>query len=258
MGLMRPFAILALTAALSGLAMGAEPVKASPPAVAVHALFDEYWEWVMREYPAYATYLGDHRYDDRVKDESPGAVDRRKAFHVSFLRQLDRVDGKRLSAEDRTSLGVLKFSIERQIAINTLFGSAPFSSFDDWAPVTQMNGIHLDLPQLVKATRFASVKDYDNYLERLDAVPVVVRHLIGRMEIALSGGWVLPKIAIARVPQQLEAQTDPDPEKSPEYAPFKSFPTDFSPRGSGAARVCRPAGDPRQGDSGVPVAQGVL
>jgi hypothetical protein len=49
------------------------------------------------------------------------------------------------------------------------------------------------------------------------------------MEIALAGGWVLPKIAIARVPQQLEAQTDPDPEKSPEYAPFKSFPSDFAP-----------------------------
>ena len=49
------------------------------------------------------------------------------------------------------------------------------------------------------------------------------------MQIALAGGWVLPKIAIARVPQQLEAQTDPDPEKSPEYAPFKSLPADFAP-----------------------------
>jgi uncharacterized protein (DUF885 family) len=226
---MKFFAALALAAALSGLAMGAERGKATPAAVAPHALFDEYWEWVLREYPAYATFLGDHRYDDRVTDQSPDAVTRCKAFYSAILRRLDRVDGKRLSAEDRASLEVLKFTLERQIAINTLFGSAPFSSFDDWAPVTQMNGIHLDLPQLVKATRFTSVKDYENYLKRLDAVPVIVHHLIGRMEIALAGGWVLPKIAIARVPQQLEAQTDPDPENSPEYAPFKSLPADFAP-----------------------------
>ena len=228
MGRIRSFAVLALATALSGLAMGAESVKA-PQAAAVHALFDEYWQWVMREYPEYATYLGDHRYDDRVKDESPDAVARRKAFNLKFLDQLARVDDRPLSAEDRTSLGILKFRIERHIAIDALFGSAPFSSFDDWAPVTQMNGIHLDLPDLVKATRFTSVNDYENYLKRLNAVPVIVHHLIGRMEVALARGWVLPKIAIARVPQQLEAQTDPDPEKSPEYAPFKSLPADFAP-----------------------------
>ena len=84
--------MLALATVLSGLAMSAEPVKAPQLALAVHALFDEYWEWVMREYPGYATYLGDHRYDNRVKDESPGAVGRRKAFYVRFLSQLDRVD----------------------------------------------------------------------------------------------------------------------------------------------------------------------
>ena len=59
-------------------------------------------------------------------------------------------------------------------------------------------------------------------------MPLVIRQLIERMQIALEGGWVLPKIAIVRVPQQLEAQTDPDPEKSPEYAPFKSVPAAFA------------------------------
>ncbi len=161
--------------------------------------------------------------------QSPEAVARRKAFFPAFLRRLDQVDGKQLSADDRTSLEVLKFRLEKRVAIDKLFGSAPFSDFDGWAPVTQMDGIHHDLPELVRATRFASVKDYENYIKRLEAVPLVIRHLIERMQVALAGGWVLPKIAIARVPQQLEAQTDPDPEKSPEYSPFKSIPADFAP-----------------------------
>ena len=229
MARMRLVVTLALAAALSGPALGAEPVKATSAAETARPLFDEYWEWVMREYPTYATFLGDHRYDDRLTDSSPEAVARRKAFFPAFLRRLDQVDGKELSADDRTSLEVLKFRIERRIAIDKLFGSAPFSDLDSWAPVTQMDGIHHDLPELVKATRFTTLKDYENYIKRLEAVPLEIRHLIERMQIALAGGWVLPKIAIARVPQQLEAQTDPDPEKSPEYAPFKSLPADFAP-----------------------------
>lgn len=228
MGRIRLFAALVVVVALGGPAMGAEPVKASQPAVAVQALFDEYWEWVMREYPGYATFLGDHRYDDQLTDQSPAAVARRRAFYTAFVRRLDHVDKKRLSPQDRTSLEVLRFSLGRRIAVDRLFGVAPFGEFDDWAPVTQMEGIHLNLPQLVKATRFATATDYENYLKRLDAIPVTMRHLIERMQAALVAGWAPPKIAIAGVPKQLEAQVDPDLEKSPEYAPFKSFPADIA------------------------------
>ena len=55
---------------------------------------------------------------------------------------------------------MLRFRIEKRIAIDRLFGSATFGAFGDWAPVSQMDGIHQDLPDLVRATRFASVKDY--------------------------------------------------------------------------------------------------
>ena len=225
---------VALAAALCGPANSAEPARVLLPAATseatarVHALFDEYWEWVLREHPEYATFLGDRRYDDRLKDESPAAVARRRAFHADFVRRLERVDARRLSAVDRTSLDVLKFSIDSRLAADRLFGAAPFGAFDDWAPVTQMNGIHHDLPQLAKATRFATVGDYESYLKRLDAVPVTVRHLIERMQAALAAGWVLPKIAVAGVPRQLEAQVDADPEKSPEYAPFRTFPADMA------------------------------
>jgi uncharacterized protein (DUF885 family) len=219
----------ALALTFCATAAAAPPATAATATDEARALFDEYWQWLMREYPGYATYLGDHRYDDRVTDESPAAVARRRAYYPAIVRRLDRIDSTRLSPEDRTSLAVLKFSLEKQIAIDRLFGAAPYGVFDDWAPVTQMNGIHHNLPELVKATRFATVRDYENYVKRLDALPVIMRHLIERMQAALAAGWVLPKIAIAGVPKQLEAQVDPDPEKSPEYTPFKAFPTDIAP-----------------------------
>jgi uncharacterized protein (DUF885 family) len=222
-------AALAVACLSPGPAPAAEPPKATASATAAHAIFDEYWEWLMRENPAYATYLGDHRYDDKLTDESAAAVARRRAYAQALLARLERIDVAQLSEEDRTSLGVLRFKIERRLAVDRLFGSAPYGGFDDWAPVTQLDGIHLDLPQLAKATRFATVRDYENYLKRLDAVPRVIDDTIERMRAAMKAGWMVPKIAIARVPRQLDAQTQPDPEKSPEYAPFKAIPADIAP-----------------------------
>ncbi|HWI11188.1 MAG TPA: DUF885 domain-containing protein [Burkholderiaceae bacterium] len=191
-------------------------------------MFDDYWEWVLREYPDFATYLGDHRYDDRLHDESAAAVGRRNVATAEFRERSARIDATQLSPADRTSLRVLQFRLERDLAITGLHGSLPFGVFDGWAPVTQMGGIHLDLPQLANATRFESVRDYDAYLKRLNAVPDSVEQLIARMQIAIGAGWMPPRIAVSGVPKQLEAQLGPDPRQSPEYQPFKSFPKDIA------------------------------
>src|SRR5207249_4077326 len=42
-------------------------------------------------------------------------------------------------------------------------------------------------------------------------------------------GWMPARIAVARVPGQLEAQLDPDPARNPEYKPFLAFPADIAP-----------------------------
>jgi uncharacterized protein (DUF885 family) len=63
-------------------------------------------------------------------------------------------------------------------------------------PVTQMEGIHLELPSLVNNARFRTVGDYESYLKRLDAVPGSIEHLIARMEVAMGAGWMPPKAAI--------------------------------------------------------------
>ena len=44
--------------------------------------------------------------------------------------------------------------------------------------------------------------------------------LIERMQLAMAAGWVPPKVAIAGVPQQLEAQLVDDVQKSPVYQPL--------------------------------------
>jgi uncharacterized protein (DUF885 family) len=198
-----------------------------PAAAQVNALFEEYWEWVLHEYPEFATSLGDHRYADRLQDMSAQAVRQRKVASAGFKARLDAVDETPLPPTLRTSVRVLRDQLGRYAAINRHYGELPFGVFDSWAPITQMDGMHLDLVYLIKNSRFVQVGDYRAYLKRLEAIPLNIGHLITRMEAAMAAGWMPAQIAIRDVPKQLEAQLDPDPTKSPEYAPFNEFPADI-------------------------------
>ena len=202
-----------------------------------NALFESYWEWVLREYPDSATlYFGDHRHDDKLRDESAAAVIGRNAALTSFRERSNQINPAMLSPQERISLYVLQFSLDAWLAINKGHGSLPFGVFDSWAPVTQMGGLHLDLPQLATAARFQSVSDYEAWLKRLDAVPESVARLIERMTVAMNAGWMPPKVAILGVPQQLDVQLV-DVQDSPEYQPFKSFPKEMAQ--SEQARLAR-------------------
>jgi uncharacterized protein (DUF885 family) len=229
----KPFlATVLLTAALGFTIFGsarAQPNQSADARAQAQAIFDEYWQWVLREYPELATSVGDHRYDDRLSDQSAAAVDRRRAARVDFRDRLARVDTARLSPADRVSLRILRYQLDQAVALDKV--CAPFSCgfFDFWSPVTQLYGPQFDLPQLAQSTRFASVRDYEAYLKRLDAWPAKVDQLIVRMQTGMKLGWMPAKVAITRVPGQLGAQLDPDPTKSPEYKPFQSFPADIAP-----------------------------
>ncbi len=50
------------------------------------------------------------------------------------------------------------------------------AQFKPWEmPVNQMNGMHLELPDMVALTPFNTVADYDNYLARLQPDPARIR-----------------------------------------------------------------------------------
>ncbi len=213
--------------AVIGLALPPS-APAQPDAAAdaqANALFDAYWEWVPRAYPDFGTlYFADHRYGDRLRDESAAAVAARRAAVKGFQEGASKIDAAKLSAPNRVSLRVLRSRLDTQARLDALYGALPFATRDPWAPVTQLDGLHLLLPELARAAPFRNVADYEAWLKRLDAVPQAVEQLIERMQMAQRAGWMPPKAAIERVPQQIEARVVDDPRTSAEFAPFKAFP----------------------------------
>jgi uncharacterized protein (DUF885 family) len=225
---MRRRSILSVPLLALAPAVSAAETAAGTSTAQARALFDDYWQWVLRAYPDYATlFVGDHRYADRLRDESAAAVRERGAAYARFAERAARLDPAAMTPQDRVSLRVLQHRLDSALEFQRLHGALPFGLFDSWAPVTQFDGLHLQLPQLARVARFATVSDYEAWLKRLDAVPHSVTELIARMRTARDAGWMPSGAAIARVPKQLEAQLDPDPRKNPQFEPFTAFPVDI-------------------------------
>jgi uncharacterized protein (DUF885 family) len=184
----------------------------------LHALFEEDWEWRLREFPEAATYYGDRRYNDRLTDRSPEAIERRKAHDREMLERIRKIDRSKLSGQDLVSYD-LYLEDKKQDVEGHRF---PFEVM----PVNQMGGIQIDFPQLVSSSPFRNAKDYENYLARLAAFPKAIDQVIALMRRGIETKWVFPAVPLRSVPSQIEGQIVADATKSPIYQPFESFPSE--------------------------------
>ena len=182
----------------------------------LHAIFDDDWEWTLENFPTYGTFLGDPRYNDRLTDQSIEAIGVREAYAREMLAQLDNVNRGRLSPADQVN-----YDLFRQSAENDVAGQAFPTHL---MPLNQMGGIQINLPSLQMVTPFRTLKDYEDYLDRLRAVPVLIGQTVALMQQGLKTGWVMPKVPLRSVPDQIKAQLVEDAADSPFFKPFLDYP----------------------------------
>lgn len=207
------------------LACAAAAAAAEPgPDKALHALFEREFLEDLRESPETATLLGLPGYDDRWTDASPEAVARRKARTARVREELARIPPARLNTQDRISREVFLERLERGARIDAVFGALPFGAEDAWLPVSTMQGPQFTIPYVVKATRFATVADYDNYLKRLAALPRALEQVRATLRAGVKSGWVAPREVMPRVPAMMDAFSGADVAGTPLWRPFESFP----------------------------------
>lgn len=220
--MLRPVLLaVALSAALaSHPALAQPPAAQARPAVseasrALHALFDEEWERGLRESPESASADGDLRWNDRWTDYSLEAIRARQAADRAALARLRAIDRNALSEADRLNYDVFAWSLER---------SVERQRFNEWQrPLSQRGGVQT-ADEMVEILRFSTVKDYEDWIRRLEALPTVVEQNIVLMREGLKAGNTPPRVLMERVPAQIAAQLVDDPTRSRFYAPFAKMP----------------------------------
>ncbi|HEX8560319.1 MAG TPA: DUF885 domain-containing protein [Pyrinomonadaceae bacterium] len=187
-------------------------------AAALNRLFEEEWEWTMREFPTLASGLGDRRYNDRWPDVSLAAAERRQQRRLQTLARLGRIDRARLGAADRLNYDLFRKDLENDVE-EYKFGF-------HLMPVSQGGGVQ-SADQLGDRLRFQTVKDYDDWLARLRTFPDYVGQTTELMREGVRARMLWPKVTLQRVPAQLDRQLALGVEGSNFYKPFRSFPADI-------------------------------
>lgn len=136
-------------------------------------LLEDHWQWVMEQNPVWATTLGDHRFDDRIADESEAAIAAQRAKRRELLGRAGAIDSATLEPADRITRDLLIGELEADIAIESC-ESHLWSISARSNPVTEFNV----LPQMHKV---ATAEDAANLLARYkqiaSAVDVQRQHL---------------------------------------------------------------------------------
>lgn len=181
------------------------------------SLFDEQWQYTLRTNPEWATMLGDNRYNDRLSDESPEFFQSELEQQRKFLARFEAIDPAGFSRQD---------TLSRELMIRQLRQEIEGSQFKSWEmPVNQMNGMHLELPDMVALIPFSSVTDYDNYLARLRQIPHAFDQVTANMRQGLRDGLMPPRYLLEKVSAEADDVASKTGENSPFAKPVKEFPS---------------------------------
>ena len=181
---------------------------------------DDYWEFVLRHNPTFATYIGDHRYNDMLEDLSPRSLAAQIDCYKDLLAKTEVIDAAGLTSENKVNHTLLKNTLNNHIGM--------YEYKSHYVPLNQMQGAHIDFPQLIEYHPFHTQKDIDNYIARLKAFPRQIDQVIELLGKGITHKYTAFKRTIEHVVTQARTFTEFSPEDSPLFRPVQKIGEGFS------------------------------
>src|SRR5512146_943427 len=183
---------------------------------ALNDVFHDYWEDFLQHNPEFASSIGDAGYNDKVSDYSARAVNEEIERGLNFIMRLSAIDRAGLSQQEQLS---------RDLLLRTLVDDQEAAQYKEWEmPVNQMDGIYNRYPRLVAQLSFKTVKDYDDWIARLHAIPHAFGQITENMSIGMEDRRTPPRYLMEKALQQVQTIAAQKPEDSPLALPLKKFP----------------------------------
>lgn len=197
---------------------------ASAKAERLDALYEQYWEAMLKLNPLAATYQGDPRYNDELPNFL--SADYRAKSRAFTQRWLDTIQG--VGADGLQDQDLLSY----QIFVRNARESLESEKYPDWQqPINQFYNFASTAVQLGSGTGaqpFKTVQDYDNWRKRASQVPVLFDQAIANSRIGMQTGVVQPRALMAKVIPQLDALIKPSAEDTLFWRPVATMPDSFS------------------------------
>jgi len=187
------------------------------------------WQYQLEHCPTFASMLGDRRWNDRWDDRRLSAIDEDHQHSLDVLAELRALDRDALSAEDRLNYDLIRRDYQTWVE--------EYEFKLHLLPTNQLGGVPEGVRQppfiqsayqLIEHLRFQTVKDYEDWLARLERFADYASQIVALMREGIRERRVHPRIVLERIPPQIDRQLVDDPEKSGFYGPFKGFPAHIS------------------------------
>jgi len=185
-----------------------------------------YYEQYLKLYPLEATSQGDLRYNDQLpinidKDFISGEI----AFYNSVQKQLENVDYKALSDEDKVVYDVLDYTLKDK--------TEKYSYHPEYIPFSQFEGLPLNFPLYGSgqgSQPFNTEKDYEDWLKRMEKFPEWMTAATENFREGITNKIVLPRKLVVKMIPQMKAEEiiTSDFEKNIFSGPVKKFPKNFT------------------------------
>ena len=187
------------------------------------ALLDKYYEERLQLFPLEATSIGDNRYNDKLYiDFTDSYRLKQKEFYNRYLIYITKFERDALNDNDKLSFDAFK----REMEINI----EGLKFHDNYFPLNQFASAHLTFGQLGSGSviqPFKTVKDYDDWLQRMAVIPAYFDSAIVYFKKGMATGYVLPKTVAVKMIPQMQAMVVDNANKSLFYGPITNLPAAF-------------------------------
>jgi uncharacterized protein (DUF885 family) len=190
----------------------------------LNEIVDSYFEEVLKLNPLLATSIGDPRYNDRFEVTiSPEWRARSERLQRDYLERIGTVDPALLAGQDALTWEIFRTGRERDLE--------GFRFPGHLMPVNQFFSVPNSFAQLGSGNGmqpFKTVKDYEDFLKRIDGFALWTDQAIVNMREGMAKGYVLPRVLVERTLPQLAAQVVEKPEDSLYWGPIGKMPESFT------------------------------
>ena len=195
---------------------GQETKPVADRVAAQNAIFDDYYQSELRNFPERATAFGDYRDNDKLDDYSLDGVMQHHKTDESFLARLQAIPTTGLADQDQLSHDLLVRVLQQRIA--------DFNFKEYEMPINQQNGIHTKLADLPLSVPLDSVKHYEDYISRLHQIPRALTQTTEVLQAGMKDKLMPVRFLAEKIPAQCQGIIDADPF----LLPTKKFPANIS------------------------------
>ncbi len=225
MNLFRPLVASVLAAALCTACkpdaqaptsqVSSSAASAQQAAKAFDALLDVQWQYQLQHSPEFASIIGDKRYNDRWSDYSLAAVEADRKATADLLAQFKAVDARALDEQRQLSLKMMLGQLQDKLE------SIRLKNYE--MPLEPVGGIQLSLAGQGDAFPFDDAKDFQDYIKRLQAVPVVIDQVIEVSRHGAKDHLIQPRYLLEKLPAQITKIAAPAGADSAFASPLKKL-----------------------------------